>query len=105
MSASIELRIRACRVRVSLVTADNVAFVAASQPVPLLATYAATQTVVLSLAESLAEELRQGRDGDRSVRRPYGHRHVEQRGARKRRTAQAAAVPGWRGRSGGCFGA
>jgi hypothetical protein len=104
MSASIELRIRACRVRVSLVTADNVAFVAAFQPVPLLATHAATQTVVLSLAESLAEELRQGRDGDGdgSVRRPYGHRHVEQRGARKRRTAQAAAVPGWRGRSGGC---
>jgi len=36
----------------------NVASVAAFQPVPTLATYAATKAFVLSLSESLAEELR-----------------------------------------------
>lgn len=36
----------------------NVASVAAFQPVPMLATYAATKAYVLSLSESLAEELR-----------------------------------------------
>lgn len=35
----------------------NVASIAAFQPVPLLATYAATKAYVLSLSESLAEEL------------------------------------------------
>jgi short-subunit dehydrogenase len=36
----------------------NVASIAAFQPVPMLATYAATKAYVLSLTESLAEELR-----------------------------------------------
>lgn len=36
----------------------NVASIAAFQPIPLLATYAATKAYVLSLTESLAEELR-----------------------------------------------
>jgi len=36
----------------------NVASIAAFQPVPMLATYAATKAYVLSLSESLAEELR-----------------------------------------------
>ena len=36
----------------------NVASIAAFQPVPSLATYAATKAYVLSLTESLAEELR-----------------------------------------------
>jgi len=36
----------------------NVASIAAFQPVPLLATYAATKAYVLSLTESLAEELK-----------------------------------------------
>jgi short-subunit dehydrogenase len=36
----------------------NVASIAAFQPVPMLATYAATKAFVLSLTESLAEELR-----------------------------------------------
>ena len=36
----------------------NVASVAAFQPVPSLASYAATKAFVLSLTESLAEELR-----------------------------------------------
>jgi len=36
----------------------NVASIAAFQPVPLLATYAATKAYVLSLTESLADELR-----------------------------------------------
>jgi short-subunit dehydrogenase len=36
----------------------NVASIAAFQPVPTLATYAATKAYVLSLTESLAEELR-----------------------------------------------
>ena len=36
----------------------NVASIAAFQPVPLLATYAATKAFVLSLSESLAEEVR-----------------------------------------------
>jgi short-subunit dehydrogenase len=36
----------------------NVASIAAFQPVPSLATYAATKAYVLSLSESLAEELR-----------------------------------------------
>lgn len=36
----------------------NVASIAAFQPVPLLATYAATKAFVLSLSESLSEELR-----------------------------------------------
>jgi uncharacterized protein len=36
----------------------NVASIAAFQPVPLLATYAATKAFVLSLTESLAEELK-----------------------------------------------
>jgi short-subunit dehydrogenase len=35
----------------------NVASIAAFQPVPMLATYAATKAYVLSLTESLAEEL------------------------------------------------
>jgi short-subunit dehydrogenase len=37
----------------------NVASIAAFQPVPMLATYAATKAFVLSLTESLAEELRE----------------------------------------------
>lgn len=37
----------------------NVASIAAFQPIPLLATYAATKAFVLSLTESLAEELRE----------------------------------------------
>jgi uncharacterized protein len=37
----------------------NVASIAAFQPVPLLATYAATKAFVLSLSESLAEELKE----------------------------------------------
>lgn len=36
----------------------NVASIAAFQPIPLLATYAATKAYVLSITESLAEELR-----------------------------------------------
>ncbi len=36
----------------------NVASIAAFQPIPMLATYAATKAYVLSLSESLAEELR-----------------------------------------------
>lgn len=36
----------------------NVASIAAFQPIPMLATYAATKAYVLSLTESLAEELR-----------------------------------------------
>ena len=36
----------------------NVASIAAFQPVPLLATYAATKSYVLSLTESLADELK-----------------------------------------------
>ena len=36
----------------------NVASVAAFQPIPSLATYAATKAYVLSLTESLAEELK-----------------------------------------------
>ncbi len=36
----------------------NVASIAAFQPIPMLATYAATKAYVLSLGESLAEELR-----------------------------------------------
>lgn len=36
----------------------NVASIAAFQPIPMLATYAATKAFVLSLSESLAEELR-----------------------------------------------
>jgi NAD(P)-dependent dehydrogenase (short-subunit alcohol dehydrogenase family) len=58
MPALMELRIRACDVRGSFVAADNVASIAAFQPVLSLATYAATQTYVLSLTESLAKELR-----------------------------------------------
>ena len=37
----------------------NVASIAAFQPVPTLATYAATKAFVLSLSESLSEELRE----------------------------------------------
>ena len=39
----------------------NVAFIAAFQPIRMLATYAATEAYALSLSESLAEELRDTR--------------------------------------------
>ena len=66
----------------------NVASLAAFQPVPSMAAYAASKAYVLALSEALAEEAQgQRRDGKRALPRRHRHRHghrdqggLEQRG-------------------------
>ena len=58
----------------------DVASIAAFQPIPLLATYAASKAYVLSLAESLSEELKgTGMTHHRALPRHHGHPYARYR--------------------------
>ena len=57
----------------------NVASLAAFQPIPSMAVYAASKAYVLSLTESLSEELRgTGVTRHRALPRPHRHQHGRQ---------------------------
>ena len=75
----------------------NVASIAAFQPIPLLATYAATKAYVLSLTESLADELKDsGVTVSGALSRHHGHPHAEQRRRCERAPRAPAGLPGRR---------